>query len=89
MDRFCVRAGIRHVVHQPIEADYDSLPNAILYRNIDGLGWNRGVNADVWVNGVRVGNRLGVTWLRSSCLNRARCPTRESPWNLHPIGPPT
>ena len=34
-----------------IYADYDSLPNAIVYRNIEGLGWNRGVSGDVWMNG--------------------------------------
>ena len=52
--------------NQRIYADYDSLPNAILYRNIDGLGWNRGVSADVWLNDVRGWQAaFGATWLRS------------------------
>ncbi len=49
-----------------IYADYDSLPNAILYRTIDGMGWNRGVSADAWVNGMRGWYAsLGASWLRS------------------------
>jgi len=49
-----------------IYADYDSLPNAIVYRNIEGIGWNRGVSGDVWVNGSEgLQAALGATWLRS------------------------
>ena len=49
-----------------IYADYDSLPNAIVYRNIEGLGWNRGVSGDVWMNGSEGWQAaLGATWLRS------------------------
>lgn len=49
-----------------IYADYDSLPNAILYRNIAGLGWNRGISGDLWVNGSDGWQvALGATWLRS------------------------
>ena len=49
-----------------IYADYDSLPNAIVYRNIEGLGWNRGISGDVWMNGSQWWQAaLGATWLRS------------------------
>lgn len=49
-----------------IYADFDSLPNAILYRNIEGLGWNRGASCDLWVNGSAGWQvALGATWLRS------------------------
>ena len=49
-----------------IYADYDSLPNAIVYRNIEGLGWNRGISGDVWMNGSQGWQAaLGATWLRS------------------------
>ena len=34
-----------------IYADYDSLPNAIVYRNIDGIGWNRGFGGDALLTG--------------------------------------
>ena len=34
-----------------IYADYDSLPNTILYRNIDGTGWSRGIGLDLqWMH---------------------------------------
>ena len=49
-----------------IYADFDSLPNAIVYRNIEGLGWNRGISGDVWMNGSQGWQAaLGATWLRS------------------------
>ncbi len=49
-----------------IYADYDSLANAILYRTIEGLGWNRGLSADAWVNGTRGWQAsLGASWMRS------------------------
>lgn len=52
-----------------IYADFDSLPNAILYRNVEGLGWNRGVSSDFWMttsNGWSV--TAGMTWLRSELI---------------------
>ena len=68
-----------------IEADYDSLPNAILYRNIDGLGWNRGINADVWVNGVRGWkSSLGVTWLRSELFESGALSNAGEPVEFAP-----
>jgi outer membrane receptor for ferrienterochelin and colicins len=53
-----------------IYADYDSLPNAIVYRNIDGVGWNRGFGARCSAHrGERlVVCTLGATMLRSQLL---------------------
>ena len=49
-----------------IYADYDTLPNAILYRNVEGVGWNRGVSGDLWFNGTGGWQFSGgATWLRS------------------------
>lgn len=55
-----------------IYADYDSLPNAIVYRNIDGVGWNRGVGMDVVFSGFNGwSSTLGATLLRSQLLEQS------------------
>ena len=55
-----------------IYADYDSLPNAIVYRNIDGVGWNRGVGMDVIFSGFNGwSSTLGATLLRSQLLEQS------------------
>lgn len=49
-----------------IYADYDSLDNAILYRNLEGVGWNRGVGVDWWwVHQAGWQINAGATALRS------------------------
>lgn len=61
-----------------IYADYDSLPNAIVYRNIDGVGWNRGVGVDALFNGSSGWScTLGATLLRSQLLEES-----DTPWSL-------
>ena len=68
------------VFTERIYADYDSLPNAILYRNVDGFGWNRGLSVDLWLNGTKDCNaqqgRLGCV---PDCTSARRRPrdTRE------------
>ncbi len=48
-----------------IYADFDSIPGAILYRNIEGVGLSRGVGSDVWLTGLGWRINLGATLLRS------------------------
>ncbi len=61
-----------------IYADYDSLPNAIVYRNIDGVGWNRGFGADAVLTGSRGWTcTLGATILRSQLLEQS-----DDPWSM-------
>ena len=48
-----------------IYADFDSIPDAILYRNIDGVGWSRGVGSDLWLTGLGWHVNLGATLLQS------------------------
>jgi outer membrane receptor for ferrienterochelin and colicins len=55
-----------------IYADYALQPNAIVYRNLDGVGWNRGVGTDVWwfhARGWQV--NAGITALRSERFESA------------------
>ena len=61
-----------------IYADFDSLPNAIVYRNIDGVGWNRGGGADVVLRGSSGWScTLGATALRSQLLEQS-----DNPWSM-------
>lgn len=61
-----------------IYADFDSLPNAIVYRNIDGVGWNRGVGMDVVFSGFHGWScTAGATLLRSQLLEQS-----DSPWSI-------
>ena len=61
-----------------IYADFDSLPNAIVYRNIDGVGWNRGVGVDVVFSGFHGWScTAGATLLRSQLLEQS-----DSPWSI-------
>ena len=50
-------------------ADYNAQPNAIVYRNIDGMGFSRGLAADI--NGRNYTGMtwsLGGTWMRAEIL---------------------
>ena len=68
-----------------IYADYDSLPNAIFYRNIEGLGWNRGVSADVWMNGTSGWQAsFGATWLRSELFESGSFQSESGPVEFAP-----
>ena len=68
-----------------IYADYDSVPNAILYRNVDGIGWNRGVSADFWLNGTRGWQCAGgATWLRSELYEFGVAPSLGNPVEFAP-----
>ena len=61
-----------------IYADYDSLPNSILYRNIEGSGWSRGVGLDLqYIGGSRWRALAGCTWQRSEILE-----TQGAPWSI-------
>ena len=61
-----------------IYADFDSLPNAIVYRNIDGVGWNRGVGLDAILSGLNGWScTAGATLLRSQLLEQS-----DSPWSI-------
>ena len=60
-----------------IYADYDSLPNTILYRNIDGTGWSRGIGLDLqWMhsNGWRA--LAGATRQQSEIVD-----SQGAPWS--------
>ena len=48
-----------------IYADFDSIPDAIMYRNIDGVGWTRGLGSDVWMSGFGWNVNVGATMLQS------------------------
>lgn len=48
-----------------ITADFDSIPGAILYRNIEGVGLTRGVGSDIWLAGLGWNINLGATMLQS------------------------
>jgi outer membrane receptor for ferrienterochelin and colicins len=64
-----------------IYADYDSLPNAIVYRNIDGVGWNRGIGADALLTGASGWScTLGATMLRSQLLEESDLPWSTASW---------
>lgn len=62
-----------------IYADYDSLPNTILYRNIDGTGWSRGIGLDLqWMhsNGWQV--LAGATRQRSVIVEGESAPWTDA-----------
>ena len=60
-----------------IYADYDSLPNSILYRNIAGSGWSRGWGLDLqWSGGSGLRALAGCTWQRSEILD-----SQNAPWS--------
>lgn len=64
-----------------IYADYDSLPNAIVYRNIDGIGWNRGFGGDALLTGASGWScSLGTTVLRSQLLEGSKNPWLNEAW---------
>lgn len=66
-----------------IYADYDSLPNAIVYRNIEGYGWNRGVGLDALVSGSSGWTcTAGVTFLRSQLLEQTDDSWSPGEWKL-------
>ena len=83
MDRFCVRAGIRHVVHQPNRSGLRQFAQRHSVPQHRWTGLEQGVNADVWVNGVRGWkSSLGVTWLRSELFESGAFSNAGGPWNL-------
>ena len=53
-----------------IYADYDSLPDAIVYRNIEGVGLTRGVGSDVGLYGKGWSFNAGATLLKSEVFER-------------------
>jgi len=58
-----------------IYADFDSLPNSILYRNINGSGWSRGVGLDLqWMNNSGWRALAGGTFQRSEILEMEGAP---------------
>jgi outer membrane receptor for ferrienterochelin and colicins len=66
-----------------IYADFDSLPNAIVYRNIDGIVWNRGVGSDVVFRGFKGWScTAGATLLRSQLLEQSSSPWTLDAWEL-------
>ena len=73
------------VFTERIYADYDSLPNAILYRNVDGFGWNRGLSVDLWLNGTKgLQCSAGATWLRSELYELGATPGLGKPVEFAP-----
>lgn len=71
------------VFQDRIYADYDSLPNAIVYRNIEGYGWNRGVGLDALVSGSAGWTcTAGVTFLRSQLLEQTENSWLQGEWKL-------
>ena len=68
-----------------IYADYDSLPNSILYRNVEGIGWNRGLSADLWLNRTSGWKcSAGATWLRSELYELGVSPDLGTPVEFAP-----
>ena len=56
----------------------DSMPNAIVYRNIEGTVWNRGIGSDVVFRGFQGWScTVGATLLRSQLLEQS-----DAPWSL-------
>lgn len=47
-------------------ADYNAEPNAIIYRNMPGVGWTRGIGVDVSTSGATGWKAtVGATWMRA------------------------
>ena len=58
-----------------IYADYDSLPNTILYRNIDGTGWSRGIGLDLqWMHSAGWRVLAGATRQQSEIVDAEGAP---------------
>ena len=73
-----------------IYADFDSIPDAILYRNIQGVGLSRGVGSDVWLTGLGWRFNLGATLLQSEIFegsSGAWLETLQGPGEVQPFAP--